>query len=196
MFKSILKKLLILGLCLPLCGCVTFQTDLTQMLTTLYSNLQPVWDMLKALCWVLGIFFVAIGVLKLKVYGQMTVMMATHASMGPSLAYIIIGTGLLYIPHLLDIMTMSLWGYGFDAITGYPDDGMDNFSGIMIPLVRIVQVVGLIAFMRGWIMLLKLGQHGAPPGTLSKGLLHMLGGILAINIMGTIEVLRNTFGLV
>lgn len=196
MLKAIFKNFTIISLCLSLCGCVTFQTDLTQMLGTLYKNLQPVWNMLIALCYVLGIFFIAIGMLKLKVYGQMTVMMATHASLGPSLAYILVGAGLLWVPSLLDIMTMSLWGYGFNAITGYPDEGMDNYSDLMIPLIRIVQVVGLIAFIRGWIILLRLGQHGAPPGTLSKGLLHMLGGILAINIMGTIELLRNTFGLV
>lgn len=195
--RLIFKVLVIGFLTLLLAGCSTasaFESDLTKMLTNLYQHLQPVWDMLVALCYVLGVVFIGAGIFKLKQYGQQTVMMSTHASLGPSLAYIIVGAGLLFLPTLLDVMTVSLWGYGFEQVQGYEEEG-SNFADIMIPIVRIIQVIGLIAFMRGWITLLKLGSQGAPPGTLGKGLSFMFGGILAINIMGTIDVLRATFGL-
>lgn len=195
---KLIKPTLLIGFCAALLtGCSSAgNTDLTQMLVTMQQSLQPVWAALIALSYVLGIFFIAIAILKLKQYGQMTVMMATHAALGPSLAYLFVGIGLLFLPTILNIMTVTLWGYGVEQIPAYEAGGTFDVSDIMVPVIQLIQVIGLIAFIRGWVMLVKMGGQGAPPGTVSKGLIHILGGILAINIVGTIDVLRATFGLV
>lgn len=195
---KILKSVLLISFCaMLLTGCAQVgDQDLPQMLVNLQKSLQPIWAALIALSYVLGIFFIAIAILKLKQYGQITVMMATHANLGPSLAYLIVGAGLLFLPTFLNVMTVTTWGYGVEQIPPYEAGRTFDVSDIMVPLTQLVQVIGLIAFIRGWVMLIKIGGHGGPPGTLSKGLTHMLGGILAINIVGTIDVLKATFGLV
>jgi intracellular multiplication protein IcmC len=188
------RVLFIAILALMLGGCQAgINNDITQMLVNLQQQLGPIWQFLNALCWVLGICFVGIAIMKLKQYGQITVMMATHANLGPAMAYLLIGLGLLFIPTFMDTVSMSLWGYGMENLPSYDDSA--GFSDIMIPVVQLIRVIGLFAFIRGWILLLRLGHQGSPPGTLSKGLLHMLGGIMAVNIVGTLDVLKATFGL-
>lgn len=192
--KFILRIILICGAASLLAGCGNIQTNALQILVNIQSQLGAIQDFLNALCFVLGVVFIGVAIFKLKQYGQMTVMMSTHASLGPSLAYLIVGAGLLYMPTLLDTMTVSLWGYGYDEIPGYTDQG-GNYADIMVPIVALIQVIGFIAFIRGWIMLARLGGGHSQPGTLGKGLIHMLGGLLAINVVGTIEMLRETIGL-
>ena len=158
------------------CGSVSaFENDLTQISVKFDQHLQPIWDMLIALCYVLGIVFIATAILKLKAYGQLSCYVLDHASMVHRLAYLMVGAGLLFVPTLLDMMTMTVWAYGFESVQGYPDEG-NNFADIMVPIVKIIQVIGLVAFMRGWMIMLKLGSQGAPPGTLRKGLAYMIGG--------------------
>ena len=53
-------------------------------------------------------------------------------------------------------------------------------------------VVGIVAFIRGMIMLNKVGGQGAQPGTMGKALTHIVGGLLAINMWGFWEVIENT----
>lgn len=192
--KTVVKILLTVTLALLLSSC-SFEGDLTQILFNLQKHLNPIWAFLIALCWVLGTCFMATGILKLKAFGQQTVMMSSHASMGPALAYLVVGAGLIYIPHLLDTLFVSVWDYGSHDIKGYAAGEFGAFEELMGPIIQVIQVVGLIAFIRGWMQLLRLGQQGAPPGTLSKGLLHMMGGILAINILGTFDILKGTFGI-
>ena len=196
--KTLIRLLCISLVLMALSGCSVsaVKNDLTQILTNLSAHVEPIREMLKALCFVLGIVFIGGGVFKLKQYGQQTVMSSTHAAMGPALASIFVGAGLLFMPTFLDVMTVSIWGYGHDqVIYGYADQGSD-FSDIMDAIIKIIQLVGFVALMRGWIMFLKLGSQGSPPGTLGKGFAHLIGGILAININGTIDILRATFGFV
>jgi intracellular multiplication protein IcmC len=192
--KIILRILFIIAMCLTLSGCVGLRSELGDIFLNIQRQLQPIWQFLNALSWVLGIVFVAIAILKLKQYGQMTVMMSTHASLGPSLAYLLVGLGLLFLPTLLDVMNVTFFGYGTEAIQGYEESL--HFADIMAPIFQVIQVIGLIAFIRGWIILLRIGSQGSPPGTLGKAFVHMIGGILAINVTGTLEILRGTFGLV
>lgn len=196
MLKNGIKILFFLSLVIALSGCMGgVVRTMPEMLKNLQSSLQPIWQFLVALSYVLGVCFITIAVMKLKAYGQQTVMMSTHASLGPTLAYFIVGVGLLFLPTLLDIMTVTLWGYGVEEITGWGDEGGINVADIMVPIVQLIQVIGLIAFIRGWLLLLRVGGHSGQPGTLSKAMMHMLGGIMGINISGTISVLQRTLGL-
>ena len=62
------------------------------------------------------------------------------------------------------------------------------------PVIMIVQFIGLVAMLRGFLILTKVTGQGAQPGTVSKGMIHIFGGILAVNIVRTVEIAINTFG--
>lgn len=61
--------------------------------------------------------------------------------------------------------------------------------------IRFVQLVGLWAFIWGWILLNRAHARGYDPGLGGKGLAHIVGGSLCINIVATLQGLAQTFGL-
>ena len=72
--------------------------------------------------------------------------------------------------------------------------GQDSTFGAVIALV--VQVIGVIAFIRGWVLIARSASQGQPPGGTGKGIAHVFGGIMAMNIVGTLQVVNNTlFGV-
>lgn len=190
--KVSFRILAITGIAILLAGCTFDWKSYLQILENIQRHLGAVWNFLVVLCYVFGVFFMAMAIFKLKQYGQMTVMMSTHASMGPSIAYLMVGAGFLYFPSLIDTVLVSLWGYGYDSVLGYPDTG-GGFDDVLAPIFSLIQLLGFIAFIRGWIGLSRLGQQGQP-GAISKSFINMLGGIAAININGTIAIIKGTLG--
>jgi len=61
--------------------------------------------------------------------------------------------------------------------------GGQEWSDLINTIVMFIQLVGLIAFVRGWFILSHAGGQGAQQGTFSKGLIHIVGGIIAINFI-------------
>jgi intracellular multiplication protein IcmC len=190
--KTVVRITLIVAISVLLSSCEHTNTgDLASMLMNVQKNLQPVWQMLVALSYTLGIIFVGVAIFKLKQYGQMTVMMSTHASLGGTMAYFLVGIGLLFLPTLLNTWMITAWAYNLDDISGTE---AGHYADFLKPITQIIQVIGLISFLRGWISLTRLGG-GGQPGTLSKGIMHIVGGILAINVTGTIDMLKATMGI-
>ena len=197
MTPKFIKILAIFSIAMLLSSCTKIGlVDLTAMLRNLYSQLEAVWKFLFAFSYVAGICFITIAILKLKQYGQMTVMMSTHAAMGPTIAYLVVGIGLLFLPTFMDTLSWTFWGYSYETGIELANAEVVNFADVIQPMFRLVMVLGLISLIRGWIMLARLGQQGSPPGTMSKGIMHIIGGIAAININGTITILKETFGLI
>jgi len=60
-------------------------------------------------------------------------------------------------------------------------------------VIKVMQVIGVIAVIRGLLFLSKAGNQGQP-GMAGRGITHLIAGILAINIYGTWQVLENSLG--
>jgi hypothetical protein len=87
--------------------------------------------------------------------------------------------------------------YGTTAISPYwVEGGSPEFRTIVIVMGGFVQFIGYIAFLRGWILLARLGERSSQEGTLARALMHIFGGILAINVFGTYRMLKVTLGLI
>jgi intracellular multiplication protein IcmC len=69
-------------------------------------------------------------------------------------------------------------------LMAYVSVGIGNEWSQLIDVVVIyIQLVGLIAFIRGWFIMAQAGAPGQQPGSISKGLVHIVGGIVAINFV-------------
>ena len=55
-----------------------------------------------------------------------------------------------------------------------------------------MQFIGFLAFLRGWFIIAHSGQPGVQPGSISKGIIHIVGGILAINFLPLVNAIHNT----
>lgn len=166
---------------------------LSQMLVNIEKELPYLWRFVTGATFLAGFFFAFRAIYLFKEYGELRTMMATSTDIRKPLISMLVAVGLLYWPTLYKAMTISVfnnpvvYSYHIDTATA-------NFNKMVNILGHIIQFIGFIAFIRGWILLTHIAQPGTQPGTVGKALCHIAGGILAINIFGTWSIIASTLG--
>ena len=190
----IIKFLLIVTLLLGSSFLPVFAADTTLGIVQINTDaLGSVWTMLIALSQVLAIMFAFSAVLKLKKFGQNSQMTASHPSLLGPVMSLFIAAVLFFLPLTLDTLINTMWGYNYSGVLSYLSTSSSTWDSLIQPVILIIRIIGLIAFLRGWIILGRATNEGAQPGTMAKAFTHIIGGILGINIVGTVTVLQNTF---
>jgi len=106
-----------------------------------------------------------------------------------------IGLGLLYFPTVVNVSIQSLWVYSSSSsILKYPSEP-SSWDAFVQPLIDTIRLFGLIAVVRGLVILTRIAGENPQPGSMGKGLMHIIAGTLAINIVGTIDMIKATFGI-
>ena len=182
---------LILPLFLSACGSVpdASSLDIEQMIVNIAKTMPSLLAMFTAGAYILGFTLVLKGIYKLKEYGEMRTSMSSQTNIWPPLITLAVGTTLIFFVSGYEIGLQTLFGYS-SPLT-YSSD-TSSTDALVSSVVLIMQVVGVIAFIRGLLLLNSAGGHGAQPGSIGKGLTFVVGGLLAINIYGTWEMLVNT----
>lgn len=192
---------LILLFLLPLLAACSPSQDFNNEMANLAKNLPYVVRLIVAIAYVMGVWFIYSGFYTLKIYGDMRTMMAAQgAGFGGPALKIMIGSCLMMMPGMVKIAINSLWGMGDVTsmeIIAYPNlgTGWQGWAPAIRGVIDVIRVFGYVAFVRGFHMLGKATKYGAQPGLYGKGLWHVCGGVLAINIVGTIDIIRNSFGI-
>lgn len=178
---------------------VCWITGQSNVLNNLANSLMPVQKLITGGAYVIGCMFLFKAIYSLKVYGEARTMMSSNTSAKEPIVYLAVGALLIYFPSTFDIMMQTTFGYT-NVLQYAPVNSSNQVfntlfgSGSTVgrPLTIIIQVIGLIAFVRGWVLIARSASQGQPPGGTGKGLMHVFGGILAINIVGTINIINNT----
>ena len=171
-------------------------TTLSSMFESLNSSLNQVWQMLIATCYLVGFSLTLVAIYKLKKFGERTAFMHNSKGLIAPSASFVIGVFLMWAPTFLPIMNATFFGYSQIQSTlswESSHSGID-WADALSPMIETIQVIGLIAFLRGWLLITKVTAEQPQPGAVSKGTIHVVGGVLAINITGTMDVLSNKFG--
>jgi len=149
--------------------------------------------LVTAVGYVVGMFFVITGVIRMKHLGESRTMMSREHSAVPPLIYIAVGAALLYLPSSVWVGMNTFW----TSASPYAyTENTDTWSTYINVCFEIVQLIGVIAFIRGLIILSKLGEHGGgQQGQFGKGLTHIIGGIFCINIYQFIQMISYTIGI-
>jgi intracellular multiplication protein IcmC len=185
------KGFIVIAACLLLSGC---GFGLQNALSNWDRNYAPLVRLVTALSYLLGVTFIFRAVFQLKQYGEMTVMRASGTSIKGPMILFVVGAALLFFPSTKSALLMSTFGYGQQQQLQYVIPGAPLLdSNSLKGLLHMIQLVGFISFLRGWTQLAHLSN---PSGQYSvgKALTHIIGGIMAINIQGTTEMLQATFG--
>jgi intracellular multiplication protein IcmC len=173
-------------------------TDAVQMLTNL-ANVQPnVYKLVTGAAYIIGLSFIFRALYHLKIYGELRTMMASQTGLKEPLMYLFAGAMLLYLPT--GFGTVMQTSFGYDSVLAYSDwqlGGGMAFTPGGRAILMLVQLVGVIAFIKGWMILARsIGQGGASQGnTTGKALTHILGGVAGMNIVGTANVIASTLGI-
>ncbi len=166
--------------------------DVAQMLINLQRSYPGIIKLITSFSFVAGIALTLNALYKLKVYGEIRTMMGGQTDLkGPLLMLLVAGV-FLFLPTAVDTIMMTTFGTTAFTPLSYISKEAVGFEAGMEAVLGLVQIVGLIAFIRGWLMIMKSSQQGQ--GGMGKGLIHVCGGIFAMNVSGTKEVIWSTFG--
>lgn len=171
--------------------------DASSMLWNLYQSLDQVYIALIGTCYILGVGLMFAAFMKLKKFGHITAFMHNTNGIVKPIVQFMIGVMLLYAPSLIDVFIYTLWNYSeVQNTTAWATQyAGSEWQDYIVPLVGLIQVIGLASFIRGWLLLNKCTGEQTPPGTLSKGVMHVIAGVMGINITGTIDTIQVTLGL-
>lgn len=174
-----------------------FISSQADILTNIANNIVPVEKLITGAAYLMGIGFAFKAISTLKQHGENRAAMSQGGGMKEPLLYFVIAAVFIYFPTAFSILMNTTFGYS--SVLAYSTLNTNNqalntlFNGEAgRSLTMIIQLIGLIAFMRGWILISKGSSQGQAPGGTAKGIMHIIGGVLAMNIIGTLEVLNAT----
>jgi len=174
-------------------------SDQVDIINNIASNLEQVQKLVSGAAYIMGLSFGIKAIFCLKQYGESRTMMSSSTSVKEPVVYFLVASMLLYLPTAFEIMMNTTFGYSSVlayAPIGSNNSGLDTLFGqnsaVGESLSMIIRTIGLIAFIRGWVMIARSASQGSQPGGTGKGLMHIFGGILAMNIVGTLQIINNT----
>jgi intracellular multiplication protein IcmC len=165
------------------------------ILNNIAQSLLPVQKLITGGAYLMGIVFAMKALMSLKSHSEMRGGGGNSSSFKEPLLYLIVAGMLIYFPTGFEVLMNTTFGYS--NVLAYSDGssmshwlGGDNELGNALTVI--IQTIGLYAFVRGWVIITKSSSTGQPPNGTGKGLTHVFGGILAVNIVGTVEMINNT----
>lgn len=171
----------------------------TAVLSNLADSLISVEKMLTGASYLMGLAFALKAVMTLKSHGEQRSSMGA-SSMKEASIYLFVSAMLLYYPTAFEVIMNSTFGYSnvlayapMNSTSPILSDifGADNAVGTSLTII--IQVVGLIAFLRGWLLIARSGNAQGQAGSIGKGFTHVFGGVMAMNIIGTLQMFNDTF---
>lgn len=167
----------------------------TTVLINIAKSLIPVQKLITGAAYVVGISFALKALYSLKIYGESKTMQSSSTSAKDPIFHLMVAGFLIFFPTGFEVIMNSTFGYS--NVLAYSDSTLTGslFGGssqLGNAVVVIFQTIGLYAFTRGWVLIARAASQGQQPGGTGKGLMHVFGGVLAVNIVGTIELLNNT----
>jgi intracellular multiplication protein IcmC len=106
--------------------------------------------------------------------------------------FLVVGAMLMYLPSAVQVGMSTFWTEPNPY--GYLQE-QDQWSQFYNTCYLVVQFFGVIAFIRGLVILTHLGGHGGQQGSFGRGMTHIIGGILCINIYQFVHVIMITLGI-
>jgi intracellular multiplication protein IcmC len=183
---------LFLAIVLLTTGCTTLSTnDVSEMLVKFSSNFPQIKRLVFAFSYLLGFWLIMSAIHKFKMLSSPSQMQSTASG---AVIQLLIGAMLIAMPSFIKMTLYSLWGTESIMRPSSFSGGVLSAS-VEKAVVGLIQLLGYISVVRGFMILNKVARQQASQDTFGKGIVHIIGGILAINIMKTIDVIKNSFGL-
>ena len=190
--------------------------DIQTLMTRLERVLPAFWGLMVIIAYVAGLGFFLKGLLMLKAFSAPLTQQTRPGEISGPLVYLFVGTMMLWIAPSTDIISRSIFGSDFVKIsiagsdTGIAGESYQRtqassellsyapvsiegeWAAMFNTIVIYIRFIGFLAFIRGWFLIAHAGQPGVQPGTISKGLVHLVGGIMAINFVPLVKIIHNT----
>ena len=170
--------------------------SLDVMMIRLVENVRgPIQLALWTLAAVLGLFFMISAFIRMAKGAGKDGPMGSVGS--GTLTRILVGSMLLSFAATADVFTSTLFGgsivkFNGMNISGVAPAALTQANQAISAIMIFIQIVGFIAFMRGFLMLRALADGNTSVSS-AAAFTHIIGGAIAINISSMLAMLQNTF---
>lgn len=170
--------------------------SLDVMMIRLISDVRgPIQLAIWTLAAMLGLFFMATAFMRM---AKGAAQDGPRGSLGSgTIGRLLIGSILLSLAATSDVFTTTLFSgsivqFSGMSISGVSAGTLTQANQAVAAILVFVQIIGFIAFMRGFLMLRALAD-GNNSVSMSAAMTHVIGGAVAINISPMLSALQNTF---
>lgn len=168
----------------------------TDMLLNLQKSLPALFNLAVGGAYVMGIAFALKGIYDLKIYGESRTMMSGNTNIKGPLFTLFVAAMCIFSPSAFTMVMETTFGYSSVlAYDQFPTTSGQSLSPAATVILQIIQVIGAYAFIRGWVLLARSSSSQGAHGLFGRGLTHVVGGVFAVNIVGTCNVIAATFGI-
>lgn len=157
----------------------------------LMGNIGIAADIAQAISIMIGVGLFFTAFFELKRYTEMRTFMSHQMTVAKPLMLFVGGVLFLSLPVAISTAMLATWGT--DQPLSYTGATTD-YEALIPPIIMFVRFIGVCAMMRGFLLFARCGDIQTPAGTLSKAVLHVIGGLLCIHILGTYDLLLEIFG--
>ncbi len=169
-------------------------SDALQMLVNISNTYPAIWKMLIGLCYLAGFILAMRAVYQLKAYGELRTMMSSQTNLKVPLVMLLVAMVFIYLPTAFYSILKT--GFGYNSPLAYTQSTASIDPIFLKAIVGTIQLVGVVAFIRGWFHLIANVEHPGGQHSFGRAMTHIVGGVLAINIVGVTNILWNSFGFV
>ena len=173
--------------------------DFNAMITNLTATAASFEGLVVAVSYITGIAMIFRALAMYRAFGQTITQTSARGEIAGPMVFLVVGAALIYLPSTIQSSLQTLFADSSSSpirdMIGYTTvSTFARWNQLSAVIVQYLRLLGLIAFVRGWIMLSKMGHQGSQPGQLSKGITHLVGGIMLFNLVDTINIIAYTFG--
>lgn len=162
--------------------------DFASILT---HNFTLIADIMQSIAVLMGVALTLGGLFQLKRHGEERAMMG-KTSGAAGVVMLVCGAIMLILPSIIGTGLSAF--FGSTSPLAYQGDS-SGINALVKPIIMLVRLVGVGAFMKGIMMASHSGGQHAQPGTLGKAIIHIIAGILCINVVQTIDLIEQIFNL-
>ena len=157
-------------------------SDLISIIENISRSMSSIQSLFSGCSYLLGVSFFIIAILKLRKIADSRGYQSSGGNMFEPTAYILMGTGLLFLPSVVPMLANTT--FGVNNVLQYTSYNSFNYMSSMFFIIR---TIGMIWFIRGCVLLAYSSQPGVQFG--SKGAMFLIAGVLAMYIETTMSYL-------
>jgi hypothetical protein len=174
--------------------CETDSQSVMCILQRISDQLPALNTLLMAGAYIVGIFFIIKALFMMRRLGEARTMVSHEHSLKEPLILLVIGTMLMSLPSAFNMATLTFFSEGLDYPYSYVVEGASQWCNVLKIAYNVIYFVGLIAFIRGLVILSHLGAQHGQQGGMAKGLTHIIGGIFCMNMQQFLIIIFITLG--
>jgi len=149
---------------------------------------------LNGLCTVIGISFMLLAFFKFKHLADFRTMTGGQQEVGKAFMMLAMGAIFLWMPFIINVMTYSLFGLTVGQLRSSYTISPVNHQ-YQVAFFKMMSIIGLISFIRGWLILSSLAKGQSQPGTIGKAITHIIAGLFLYHLLAVMKIFENTMGV-